>query len=44
MVFLRLKRDQRSGGASSKGRRVTPGATGPNGTIERLCSWMDDPV
>lgn len=43
-MFLRLKRDQRSGGASSKVRRVTPGARGPNATIGRLCSWMDDPV
>lgn len=44
VMLLRWKGDQRSGGASSKGRWVTPGAKGLNAPPERLCSWMDDPV
>lgn len=44
VMFLRWKRDQRSGGASSEGRWVTPGAKGRNAPPGRLCSWMDDSV
>lgn len=43
VMFIRWKRDQRSGGASSKGRRMTPAAKGLNATPPQggfAAGWM----